>query len=78
MHRTTIILAPGLEQRLKKRARREGRSLTDLIQAFLRAALNVPALKKTARRITLPSFAMGPPRVDPADRSRLWDIMDEK
>lgn len=78
MHRTTIILDEGLERRLKKMARREGKTLTDLIQDFLRGGLNRIFPAKKRDRLNLPSFSMGEPLVDPADRGRLWDILDEK
>ncbi len=77
MHRTTVILDPSLEKKLRKKAKQEGKTLTEMIQTFIREGLNQAFSRKGLRRISLPAFSMGLPSVDPADRSRLWDLMDE-
>jgi len=78
MIRTTILLEEQLERRLKKKAKKEGKTVTKLIEAYIRAGLNKGEEIPPRPKISLPSFSMGEAAVDPADRSRLWDLMDEK
>lgn len=77
MHRTTIILDPFLEKKLRQKAQQEGQTLTNLIQDFIRRGFSHETKKKIPKKIKLQSFSMGEMLVDPADRSRLWDLMDE-
>lgn len=78
MHRTTIIFDLELEKRLKRKARQEGKTVTELIQAFIREGLNRNHLVPRKRKIKLPSFDMGLPMVDITDRDTLWDILDNE
>ncbi len=78
MHRTTIFLDEELEKKLKKKARKEGQTLTNLIQNYVRAGLNRSEAAPKSKPLSLPAFSMGEATVDPADRSRLWDLLDEK
>jgi len=78
MSRTTIILDPVLEKKLRETARKEGKTLTMMIQSFIREGLNRMLPRRRTPKISLPAFSMGRPVVDPADRGRLWDLMDEK
>lgn len=73
--RTTLIIEDALFRELKKRAAAERRTLTDVTQEALRLGLEKRAARsrKPAR---LPSFAMGRPRVDLADRDRLYDVLE--
>ena len=78
MARTTIILDDEIQKKLKKKALKEGKTVTELIKNYVRAGLNRQELRAKPKKISLPSFSMGEPLIDPADRSRLWDILDEK
>lgn len=77
MHRTTILLEPILFNRLRNKAAKEGKTLTKLIQHFLREGLNRSIKKISTKKVALPSFSMGKPKVDVNDRNQLWDIMDQ-
>jgi hypothetical protein len=66
MKRTTLILDPALYAELRRRAAREGRTLTDTVEQALRLGLEAPT-RRTRR--TLPSFDLGPFLLDPADRT---------
>lgn len=78
MNRTTILLDDQLGKRLKEKAAKEGKTATELIRTYVRSGLNRPVPLHKRGPVSLPSFSMGEPTVDPADRSRLWDLMDEK
>jgi len=78
MNRTTILLDEELQKRLKAKAKKEGKTVTRLIETYIRAGLNKSGgLSKPPAKL-LPSFSLGEAYVDPSDRSRLWDLMDEK
>ena len=68
MKRTTLILDTGLYAELRRRAAREGRTLTDTVEHALRRGLQAVSPARRARR-TLPSFDLGPFLLDPADRT---------
>lgn len=77
--RTTLIIDDALFRELKKRAAEERRTLTEVTQEALRLGLERrPAAGRRRKRVKLPSFAMGRPRVDLADRDRLYDALDER
>ena len=65
MKRTTLILDPSLYADLKRRAAREGRTLTDVVEHALRLGLGA-ALPGRRTRVTLPSYDMGPYLLDPS------------
>lgn len=79
MKRTTIVLNQNLERRLKQRAHAQSTTMTALITAYIRDGLNrttkEPAMTEP---FVLPSFDMGAATVDPAERNRLWDLMDKQ
>lgn len=68
MKRTTLILDASLYAELRRRAAREGRTLTDTVEQALRLGLGAAGAARRARR-TLPSFDLGPFLLDPADRT---------
>lgn len=78
MSRTTIILDDTLEKKLRETAKKEGKTLTEMIQSFIREGLSRALPRRRSHKSSLPSFSMGRPAVDPADRSRLWDLLDER
>ena len=67
MKRTTLILDPAIYADLKRRAAREGRTLTEVVEHALRLGLGSSASGRRGR-IRLPSYDMGPYLVDPRDR----------
>lgn len=70
MKRTTLQLDPSLFAELRRRAAGEGRTLTELVERTLRAGL-AAADSPRRRRVTLPSFDLGPFLADPARPGRL-------
>lgn len=73
------MLNHNLERRLKQRAHAQSTTMTALITTYIRDGLNrttkEPAMTEP---FVLPSFDMGAATVDPAERNRLWDLMDEQ
>jgi len=69
MKRTTLVLDPALYADLKRRAAVEGRTLTDVVEAALRAGLSAGPGGRRAR-VSLPSYDLGPFLLDPRDRRR--------
>lgn len=77
MHRTTINLDEAIYLRVKRLAKRRGRSLARTIEDLLRTALQ----RSSGRRPASPPLHRdnGPrPGVNIADRDRLYDLMDER
>ena len=74
--RTTIVMDDLLFRELKKRAAEENRTLSDVTQEALRRGLLRRPAAPRSTRVRLPSFAMGKPAVDLADRDQLLDILD--
>jgi cytochrome P450 len=67
MKRTTLLLDPGIYADLKRRAAREGRTLTDVVEEALRLGARAQAARRRGRE-KLPSYDLGPFLVDPGDR----------
>jgi plasmid stability protein len=67
MKRTTLILDTGIYSELKRRAARQGRTLTEVVEHTLRLGL---AAEESGRRgrVRLPSYDLGPYLVDPTRR----------
>ena len=77
MKRTTLLLNEHCLVELKKIAASERRTLSDVIDELLRAGIaDRRARRERKPRIELPSFAMGRPRINIADRDRLEEDMD--
>jgi hypothetical protein len=74
--RTTLIIDDELFRELKQRAAAESRTLSEVTQEALRRGLSRPTRPPRAARVKLPSFGMGAPRVDLADRDQLLDVLD--
>lgn len=60
---------------VRKLAQREGRQLSEVVNALLAEGLQ-RRQKPRAKRFVLPSFAMGRPRVNLGDRNALEALMD--
>jgi hypothetical protein len=72
--KTTLVLPDPLALRLKAEAARRGTSMSEVVAEALLRMLDVPASQRGSYR--LPSFDMGPPLVDVADRDALYDLLD--
>lgn len=76
--RTTLNLADGLVEAAKSRARRDGRTLTSVIEDGLRLVLDESAPDPDADPTPLPTFGVREGRflVDILDRDALSDAFD--
>jgi plasmid stability protein len=74
--RTTLIIDDAIFRRLKMLAAEQNRSLSEVTQEVLRRGLS--QVRQTPRRtpVRLPSFSMGRPLVDVADRDQLYEVFD--
>lgn len=73
--KTTLILPDRLLRELKQRAAARGETLSRVVEEALRKGLAEPS--GTRDLTPLPTYRMGRPRVDPADRDALYRAMDE-
>jgi hypothetical protein len=64
MKRTTLLLDPGLYAELKRRAATEGRTLAEVVERLLRLGLHAASTARRGR-VMLPSYDLGPYRLDP-------------
>jgi hypothetical protein len=76
MARTTLILDDIQLERLKDLARAQRRTMTDLINEFIAEGLASRTTVSPSRKLELPVFDMGRPRVNVADRQALEAIME--
>jgi hypothetical protein len=76
MKRTTLLLDPAIYSELKRRAAREGRTLTEIVEQALRLGLGASASGRRGR-VRLPSYDMGPYLMDPAAREALGRLDEE-
>jgi hypothetical protein len=74
--RTTLVIDDELIRELKRRAAEENRTLSDVTQETLRRGLARARPSRRRRRVKVPTFAMGEPRIDVADRDQLYEILD--
>lgn len=73
--KTTLMIDDGVYSRLKQEAARHGVTISELVEAALRMLLNP---KKPAQPLPpLPSYDMGEPLVDVADREALDELFDK-
>ncbi|HEY3131941.1 MAG TPA: hypothetical protein VGL91_20970 [Acidobacteriota bacterium] len=72
--KTTLIISDDLFLRLKRRALETGQSLSSLVEGLLRRGLSQTSPHK--RLPKLPSFDMGRPLLDIADRNELYRVME--
>lgn len=75
MKRTTLILEDAVLDGIRRLAHREGKRLSDIVNALL-----VEGIERRKRQppaeFELPSFPMGKPRVNLGDRNALEALMD--
>jgi hypothetical protein len=72
--KTTLNIDASVMARLKREAVRQGRTMSELVEAALRALFRA---KKTRKALPpLPSFKSGGQLVDIADRDALYQAME--
>ena len=73
--RTTLILPDELMRELKRRAAERGETLSSVVEETLRRGLD--AGRRSVVVEPLPSYSMGRPMVDIADREELYRTMEK-
>jgi len=76
MKRTTLVLEDGCMERVRQLARREGRSMSEVVNELLAEGLQRRRASKGRALIELPVYAMGRPKVNLGDRNALEALMD--
>jgi hypothetical protein len=71
MKRTTLVLEDGCMEAVRKLAHEEGRTLSEVVNELLAEGAQRRRAVKRRAASKLPTFAMGRPRVDLADRDAL-------
>lgn len=74
--KTTLQIDDGIFVRLKEESARQGRTMSELVEAGLRILFRTPRAANTLPK--LPSFDCGGARVDVADRDALYEFMGER
>ena len=72
--KTTVLMDDALFAQLKREAARQGRTMSEMIEAGLRLLFHAPRHKGHVPR--LPSYDMGEELVDISDRDQLYDAME--
>jgi hypothetical protein len=72
--KTTLNISEKVMRELKQEAARTGKTMSELVEAALRQALE--QRREAPAKITLPSFHGGKPRVDIANRDVMYEIME--
>jgi hypothetical protein len=75
MARTTLVLEDGCIAGVRELARRQGRTMADVVNELLAEGLRRRRSRRR-ERVTLPAYSMGRPRVNLADRNALEALMD--
>lgn len=75
--KTTLNIDDTVMQRLREEAARQGRTMSELVEAGLRRILSETPVSP-ADLPELPRWAGGRGRVDVADRDALYDAMEER
>jgi hypothetical protein len=72
--KTTLNISEATMKRLKREAARQGRTMSELVEAALRALLQK---RKAAPKLPpLPEHDFGEARVDIANREALYEVME--
>ncbi len=74
--KTTLVIDDQVMKRLKVEAARQGRTISELVEAALRHLLEAPREKRPAKLPPLPSCKLGGALVDIADREALYEAME--
>ena len=74
--RTTLIIDDAVFRQLKKLAAEQNRPLSQVTQDVLQRGLKEAKAPARHKAVELPTFSLGRPRVDIADRDQLYDVLD--
>jgi hypothetical protein len=74
--KTTLNIDDSVMQRLREEAARQGKTMSELVEAGLRRVLEEPAPETDQVREPLPQWRSGGAFVDVADRDALYERMD--
>lgn len=74
--KTTLNIDDTIMNRLRREAARQGKTMSELVEAALRLLLQTPGRKSKPKLRPLPTFHGGKPVVDIADRNALYDAME--
>jgi hypothetical protein len=79
MRRTTLAIEERLWERIREKARREGRDFQDCANRLLTRGIEAEK-KETGsnRKKRLPTFSMGKALVDISDREALYEAMENE
>jgi len=72
--KTTLEIDDNVMRRLKQQAARQGKTISELVEAALRKALETESPR--GKLPPLPRFRSGGPLVDIADREALYQAME--
>ena len=78
MKRMTLVLDERQFAELKKLAAVERRTLSSLTEELLRLGLAARRRRSPRKLSPLPTWNMGKPKVDMADRNALYDAMEAR
>jgi hypothetical protein len=76
--RTTLIIEDAVFRQLKTLAAEQGRPLSQVTREVLQRGPDESRPMVRRKAVKLPSFALGPPRVDVAVRDRLLDLLGDR
>jgi plasmid stability protein len=74
--KTTLVIDDQVMKRLKTEAARQGRTISEMVEAALRLMLSATRTRPKLPR--LPSWDGGGARVDVSDRTALYRAMEER
>ncbi len=77
LHRTTVLLEETLLRELRRRAAREGRTLSEVVNEALRRSLQARSRGRGRSRVAWKVFRCGKAYVDVWDRDALFAVMEE-
>ena len=72
--KTTLVIPDPVFRDLKRRAAERNETMSALVTEYLVQGLR--EARKLKRPFRLPSFKMGPAKVNVADREALYDVLD--
>jgi hypothetical protein len=74
--KTTLNIDDTVMNRLRRQAARQGKTMSELVEAALRLFFQSGPQKPKKKLRPLPTFHGGKPLVDIADRNALYDVME--
>jgi hypothetical protein len=74
--KTTLNIDDTVMGRLRREAARQGKTMSELVEAALRLLFQSHSRKSKPKLRPLPTFRGGKPLVDIADRNALYDAME--